>query len=144
MTLPKGFTLLEILIVIVLIIMIVIMSAVLGRQTILNQELERIRETVRSELVRAQGDTIAGTRDSPWGVAFGATTVTRFLGTSYATRNQAFDAITTFQNVTITGPAEIVFSRPEGVPTTTGTITITLGARTTTVTVNAAGAITVQ
>ncbi|MBI4133380.1 hypothetical protein HY478_02080 [Candidatus Uhrbacteria bacterium] len=141
---PKGFTLLEILIVLVLVIMIVVMSAVLGRQTILNQELERVRETIRSELVRAQGDTIAGTRDASWGVAFSTNTVTRFQGTSYATRNQAFDAVTTFQNVTITGPTEIVFSRPEGVPTGTGTITVTLGTRTTTVTVNAAGAITVQ
>jgi len=139
-----GFTLIEILIVIALLVVIVSLGATLGRQTLVNQELERAREVVRSELARAQGDTIAGTRDSEWGVAFTANSITRFVGPSFAGRNPSFDATTSFPNATIAGPAEIVFVRPTGVPVAPGTITINIGNQNAAVMVNAAGAIEAQ
>ncbi len=142
--LKNGFTLVEIFVVIGLLIVIASLSATLGRQALIGQELRRTQEIIRSELVRAQGDTIAGTRDGSWGVAVNGDTITRFQGTSYATRNPAFDVTTTFGGTTIAGPAEIVFTRPRGIPVAGGTITIMLESRSATVVVNASGAIEAQ
>lgn len=138
----SGFTLPEILIVIGLTALLVGLSSVLGSRSVSVQEFARIRETIRSELATAKADAAAGTRDSDWGVSVATGTITRFKGSSYASRNTAFDSLTTLPaSITITSAATIVFTRPYGLPSATGTIVITGSGRTATTTVNAQGII---
>ncbi len=143
-TLANGFTMIEIIIVMALgFILIALGGIFLTNRTVTAQELDRAFYAVRSELARAESDTTTGT--DAGGIAIFPHSVTRFQGVTYATRVVARDVLTQFSNsVTITGPSEINFTAPEGVPATTGTITLTDTYRTHTITVNAAGAISIQ
>lgn len=142
----RGFTLLEILIVIGFAALLFVVSGLFQTEPRLQSlELERARELIRSDLARAQTDTIAGTEDLPWGVAFTTRSITRFAGASFATRNTSFDVATSFSSpVSISGPAEVVFGRPGGEPSAAAAITVTDGRRTYTIRVNAAGSISVE
>ena len=145
MKMSFGFSLVELIIVIGLTIFLVGLTATVGTQTIRNAEFDRVRETVRTELAAARADTIGGTLDSSWGVAFFSNALTRYRGTSYATRVTTYDHQTTFANgVTMTGTADVVLTRPYGLPLAPATININDGVHSATITVNIAGAIDVQ
>lgn len=142
-----GFTLIEIIIVAGLAMVLVLTGTLFATdQTIADHELDRAFASVRSELATAQRDAQIGVDDSSWGVALiSPQRIVRFRGASYPSRAAAFDTITNFNmSVIITGPAEIVFTLPEGVPTSAADFSITNGRRTHTVSVNTAGAISVQ
>lgn len=143
---PRGFTFLEIIIVIgfaALLFAVIGLFQVGPRFQAL--ELERARELVRSELVRARTDAISGSQDQSWGVAFTPSSITRFGGASFASRDPQFDVTNSFSApVTMSGATEIVFTRPRGEPTAAGSVVITNGTRSYSVSVNSAGTITVQ
>jgi prepilin-type N-terminal cleavage/methylation domain-containing protein len=139
-----GFTVIELLIALAIVAMLVFMTVVVSSRTIKNSEFDRVRETVRGELTRAQADTISGTLDSAWGAYFTATSVTRYKGSSFATRIPSVDVISSFGGITANGPKDVSFTRPYGLPASAATIVITNGTQTATTTVNTAGAISVQ
>lgn len=142
----SGFTIIEILIAISIAAAIFLLIGLFTAQSEFQSlELERAESLIRSELVRARTDTTSGTQDTGWGVAFTANSLTRFAGASYAGRNQTFDVTIPFNStVTISGPAEIVFTRPDGLPANAGTISVTNGRHTVAILVNTAGAISIQ
>jgi prepilin-type N-terminal cleavage/methylation domain-containing protein len=141
----SGFTLIEMLIVMAMTAIFAGFAAVLGAPVIRHAEFDRVRETVRNELVAAQADTVGGTLDSAWGVAFTTSTVTRYRGGSYATRVTASDRVTTFSGgFILSGATEVHFSRPTGLVSSTAVVVITSGTLQTTTTVNTAGSISVQ
>lgn len=145
MRVSAGFSLVEILIVLGLTIIFVGLSATVGNQAIRNAEFDRVRELIRSELASAQTDSIGGTSDSNWGVAFFPNAITRYRGTSYAARITADDRVTTFGNaVVISGTSDVTFSRPFGLPVSPATITVSDGIHTAITTVNSAGSIDVR
>jgi type II secretory pathway pseudopilin PulG len=139
-----GFTITELLIALGIIVSLVLMTVVVSSRTIKNSEFDRVRETIRGELTRAQTDSIAGTLDSAWGAMVTATSVTRYKGSSFATRTPSADVISSFGNITANGSVDVRFTRPRGVPISAATIVITNGTQTATTTVNMAGAISVQ
>lgn len=140
-----GFTLFELLLVIGVMTAFIGVAAALSTQAIKNGEFDRVRETVRSELVAAQSDAIGGTLDSSWGVAFSSSTITRYKGASYATRDTVFDRVATFGNsVVLSGATDVTFSRPAGLPIFPSVIVITEDVLHATATVSAAGVISVQ
>lgn len=140
-----GFTLAELLLALGIMLIFIGATAALSTRAIKNGEFDRVRETVRNELMAAQTDTIAGTFDASWGVAFATNTVTRYRGASYATRNSSFDRVVAFGNgVTISGTADVPFTRPRGFPLAPASIVVTDGLRTATTTINSIGAITIQ
>ncbi len=140
-----GFTLMEVLVVLGIVVLLAGMTLTIGSQTVRNTEFDRVRETIRTELAAAQADTIGGTLDSGWGVAFATGTVTRYRGTSFAARVTSYDRVTTFGNgVTISGTTDVVFTRPKGLPSAASTIVLTDGTHWATTTVNLAGGIDVQ
>ncbi|MEK7473315.1 MAG: prepilin-type N-terminal cleavage/methylation domain-containing protein [Patescibacteria group bacterium] len=140
-----AFTLLELLIVMGMLVLFAGLAAAVSTPALRNAEFDRVRETVRSELAAARADTIGGTSDSSWGVAFSSGSITRYRGTSYATRDQTLDLVTTFGNgVTLSGDTDVTFVRPTGAPIAAATIIITNGALRATTTINAVGAIEMQ
>ncbi len=140
-----GFSLMELIIVMGMTVFLVGLSAAIGTQAIKNAEFDRVRELVRGELATAQADTIGGTLDDTWGVRFFPNAVTRYRGASYAARQTAYDIQTVFSNaVSVTGTADVVFTRPKGLPLAAASIVISDGTHVATTTVNAAGAISVQ
>ncbi len=140
----SGFTLVEILLTLGLVISLVGLSAALGSQAVRHTEFDRVRESIRSELTAARTDSIGGTLDSSWGVAFFPHAITRYRGTNYATRSTAEDRTLTFENaVLLSGAAEVTFTRPFGIPSAPATIVASDGLRTASTTVNAIGTIDV-
>lgn len=146
MTLRKGFTIFELIILIGILAILISITSVFSNTTLFHSlELERAREDIHGELIRAQTDANANTNDTDWGVAFFPQSITRFGGASFATRNQSFDITTSFSApVIISGDTEIVFTRPEGIPNAPATINITIGTRSATISINATGSISVQ
>lgn len=140
----RGFTLIEALTTMT-ILGLMLGITVVGTRALERQEHVRTRETIRTELTAARDFTIAGANDSGWGISFSQSAITLFQGTSYATRNQAFDRVTDFEeSIVISGPSEIVFLRPRGTTASVATITVTDESGTNTVSVNTVGAIEVQ
>lgn len=141
----SGFTLIELLTVMGMLAFFAGLTAAVSVPALRNAEFGRVRETVRNELAAAQAFTISGTFDASWGVAFSSNTVTRYQGTSYATRNAAFDRVTTFGNsVILSGTTDVAFTRPAGIPVTDAAIVIESGALRATTIVNTAGTISVE
>ncbi len=141
----RGFTLIELVIVIGLSVIIVGSFSVLGNQAIINQEFERAKEIIKSELFSAQAKSISGVDDSVWGVAFINNQIISFRGSSYAGRNIAYDNIINFSNtVSISGANEIVFDRIDGGIISPITLTISAGAQTSNISINTHGAISLQ
>ncbi|MEK7116299.1 MAG: hypothetical protein AAB879_02810 [Patescibacteria group bacterium] len=140
-----GFSIFELVVVIGLIAAIAGFSVVFTTTAIRGQEFDRVRAIIHSELAAARSDTISGTNDSAWGVAFSPNAATRFQGATFATRNAAMDRTTSFGNaVTISGATEIDFVRPHGIPVTSSTVRISDGFRFSFITVTAAGAIDIR
>jgi prepilin-type N-terminal cleavage/methylation domain-containing protein len=139
-----GFTLTELLVALGIVASLVLMTMIVSSRTIKNSEFDRVRETIRTEITRAQADSLGGTFDSAWGVMFSATSVTRYRGSSYATRSPASDVVSSFGSITATGTKDLPFTRPKGLPSAAAAIVITNGTLTSTTTVNMAGAISIQ
>lgn len=139
-----GFTMFEILIVMAMLVFFAGLTAAISAKALRNGEFDRVRETLRGELVAAQANSIAGTLDSAWGVAVATSSITRYRGASYATRNATYDRTTIFSgSIKLSGTTDVAFSRPNGT-STPATIVITDGTSFTTTTVNAVGAIEVK
>lgn len=128
-------------------LLLVGLTAAISGRSIRNSEFDRVRDTIRGELFAAQADTMAGTRDSAWGVAFFPNTITRYKGDSFITRDQAYDLVTDFQNqVIISGTVDVSFTRPFGqtlVPAQINIADNTLDALAT-VTISPSGAIEIN
>ncbi len=140
-----GFTLIEFTIIIGIFAALAILSTALTTTTLRRQEFDRVRETIRRELLASRSDTIAGTNDAARGVAFFPHAITSFQGASYATRNSVFDVTTNVSDaVTISGVPEIDFLRPNGATTASSTVTISDGTRESVITVTAAGVIDIR
>lgn len=96
-----------------------------------------IVQTLRRAQVLSQ--TVAG--DSEWGVSVVNDAVVLFRGATFATRDTDFDEDFPIPNtLTYTGPAEIIFSKLYGLPSTTGQMSITTQAgHTNSITINSKG-----
>lgn len=140
-----GFTLLEVILVAGLMLVLVSTGIVMSTQALRNQEFGRTVELIRSEYAAAQGDAIAGTNATSWGIQIGVSSMTRFQGASYAHRNTAFDVQTDFSSaVAVTGTSSVIFQYPTGVPVNAGYATIQSNTASATVSVSRVGTIDVR
>lgn len=141
----RGFTLIEVILVIGLSVVLIGAFSFLGAQTIRNQEFERAEEIIKSEIFDAQAKSISGTDDSNWGVAFMESQIISFRGSSYVGRDTRYDNIVDFSDaVIISGASEVVFNRIDGGTLFPITLTISAGGRTGHISVNTHGAISLQ
>lgn len=122
----KGFTLLEVLLVITTITVLAAISVPVYSFLQVRNDLDVATNTTLQTLRRAQTLSQAVDGDSSWGVKLQTADITLFKGTSYALRDTNFDEVYTLSgNVTPTGVSEVVFSKLLGDPNTTGTLTLT-------------------
>ncbi len=136
-----GFTLLEMLLSVAIISMLVGMSVPVYESFVRRNDLDLIAQQLASVIRRAETYARAVAYDNAWSVEITSTTITLFQGTSYATRNTAYDeSVTIPASVTPSGLSEIQFAKFSASPNTTGSITLTSTTNSTrTVTVNAKG-----
>lgn len=137
-----GFTAIELLLSVALIGLLAGLSAPVY-QTVQNRnELEVATISLAQALRRAHTLSIAVEGDSSWGVSLSSGTITLFKGTTYATRDSAFDEVTSINSgITVSGTSEYVFEKFTGEPIAGETILIGVHGATTTITVNEKGTI---
>ncbi len=122
----EGYTMVE-----VLIVLAILAFAAMSVLPFLGyfqhqQTLTTVEQDLMQALRRAQHRAVIAERDSAWGVFIQARSFTTYAGTSYATRNSAFDKTESLSSTfLLTGMADIPFTKLTGIPGATGTITIT-------------------
>lgn len=137
-----GFTLIELLLTVTIITALGIGASTYYSRFLLANSIEVTKNNYIMNLRKAQTYAALGKNDSNWGVRYSSNEITLFKGASYASRDAAFDqTMSVNTNITISGLTEIVFTKLTGIPTTTGTITLSAINKNFTITVNSLGAI---
>jgi prepilin-type N-terminal cleavage/methylation domain-containing protein len=122
----RGFTLIELLLTIV---MITLMASVMIPVFIRFQYRDDI-DVAASSLVtsfrRAQALAASGELDSAWGVSVQSGKIYLYKGASYAARDTTYDETYDISTaISATGVTEINYAQTTGVPSTSGTTTLT-------------------
>lgn len=121
----SAFTLIELLLVMgIVVILSALASGNLTRiisQGYFTNTVERLVRTLRT----AQNYSFSGKEDSSWGVHYEQGKIVLFKGTSYASRDAAFDAETPIPiSVEISGWSDIYFDKLRGLPSATPSILV--------------------
>ncbi len=122
----SGFTLIEIMLVVVVVGSLAGIGVPIYQALQNRNDLDIAASAVVQDLRRAQILSQAVTGDSTWGARIQTGSVVVFKGVSYAGRDQSFDeTFGTDPSITISGIQEIIFSKLNGAPMSTGNITLT-------------------
>jgi Tfp pilus assembly protein FimT len=141
----KGFTLMEIMIVIVFGFILFRLTTVFGMSSLALQEMDRTTQVARSELSLSRSRALSGKGGASWGVRFEDNAIVQFQGNSYNTRNNIYDVSSPLSNsVKVSGTREFVFTAPLGEPLQSGTVGFSIGSRVRNVSVNEYGMIEMQ
>jgi len=140
---PKGFTLLEVLLVMGLMLVLFTLSVPVMLPAQRRVELYVNRQITMNMYRRAQILAQNGVDDSQWGIRLESNRIILFSGNSYAGRTASRDEITTYPiSITATGPSDVVFSKLYGLPSTNGTVTLSSTInQTAIININAKGAL---
>lgn len=121
----RGFTLLEIIIVLALIVVLSSFSVLFSFTYLRTQNVRSDAAIIVSELRRAQTQAYTEDHDASHGLKVLSDRVVRFTGASYATRTTSQDVETDFPvSVTVTGSSEVVFPKGSMDPSAAATITL--------------------
>lgn len=136
-----GFTLLELLTSVAILTIVAGLSLPVYESFVRRNDLDLSAQTLAGMLRRAETYARSGKTDTSWSVAIQSGVVTIFQGTSFASRNTAYDETYDIpDSITASGLSEIQFSELKAAPHTTGTITLTSSTNDTrTLTLNAKG-----
>lgn len=147
-----GFTLLELIMVVAIVAVIAFVTTPLTIQFYQTQTLNGVQNQLLEVLGRARNKSVAQLNDSAFGVYLAASTsltYTLFQGSTYATRTSLLDEFYDVPpSTTIVFPGNattILFTKHTGIPvnesggSATGTIVITRGGTTKTITVDEFG-----
>lgn len=139
----KGFTLLEVLLSVTTIALIAGIGIPFYQSFQNRNELDIAGATFGQSLRRAQVLSQAVDGDISWGVSALNGNIILFKGNSYSARDISFDEVFDLPpSITLSGTSEIVFTKFNGTPQTTGTLTLTsANNETRTITINAKGSI---
>lgn len=122
----RGFTLLEVLLSTGIITILVGLSLPVYQSFQNRNDLDITTESVALLLRRAQVYAKGMNQDSAWGVEVQNGTATLFRGTTFSTRNTAYDeAVSIGAAITVSGLNEVLFGKLSAAPNTTGSITLT-------------------
>jgi prepilin-type N-terminal cleavage/methylation domain-containing protein len=138
----KGFTLIELILVVVLMSIITAMSATFYTRFINQNAVLNTVDQLVGEMHKAQIYAMSGKQNSSWGVNYGAQTITLYSGNSYGARNSAFDeTFSVNATVSVSGMTDLNFARATGLPSVSPTATISGANNTKTITINSQGGI---
>lgn len=106
-------------------------------------DLNLTKQGIGMMLQRAETYARAVNGDSAWSVEIQSSTVTLFQGTTFATRNTAYDETLAIPgSMSPSGLSEVQFAKLTALPNTTGSITLTSTSNdVNTVTINAKGTV---
>lgn len=122
---PRGFTLVELLVVLAILGVLSAMAIGIFGNLVPESQLRLQADGVVTLLRGAQAKSIDGYADDVWGVHLTNTQATQFKGSSYLSRDVAYDEVLAFSEpLTVSGLSEIVFEGRTGKTTNTGTITL--------------------
>jgi prepilin-type N-terminal cleavage/methylation domain-containing protein len=140
--LVRGFTLLEVMIVVAILAVVMGATVSSGFNFYTNQSLNGERDGLVSLLRHARGRAMNNTNQSSHGVYVSTSTnqYILFQGASYASRATDYDLpFPKSPSITFTGPAEILFAALTGTSSASGTITLSGNAGSVSVFVNGEG-----
>ncbi|MDD5083952.1 MAG: prepilin-type N-terminal cleavage/methylation domain-containing protein [Candidatus Moranbacteria bacterium] len=136
----KGFTLVELLLVIALIMIVGMLSAAFYTRFLMQNNVINTTTQLVGSLRKAQMYSMMGKRGGSWGVAAFPGSIVLFQGNSYASRDEALDEVFVTRPDISTGDfSEIVFAKTTGLPDIAPTIVISEGGETRTLTVSNQG-----
>jgi len=137
-----GFSLIEVVIVIAILAVLIVIFLPIGLDFYRIYVVNNTEDQVIGFLKQARVDAINQKNESDFGFYHNSSQIILFEGSSYATRNPDYDLIYSVpNNINITGLQEVVFAKNSGLPSQTGTITITLDSRIKEITINSEGLI---
>ena len=138
----KGFTLLEILLVVALMGVVAGIGAPLYQSFQERNDLSLASQTLVHTLYQAQVYARAPKGYDSWGVHIATSTITLFSGNSYDTRDTDLDEVTYIgSQIQVGGTTEHLFTTFTGLPSTAGTTTLSLFESEVAVVVSAGGVI---
>ncbi|HSW96878.1 MAG TPA: DUF2341 domain-containing protein [Candidatus Saccharimonadales bacterium] len=138
-----GFTFVELIIVIAITLLIGITAVPFYSRFFNQTAVANTTTQLIAELRKAQTYSMTGKRGGQWGVTYTNSSIILFQGSTYASRNAAFDETFSIDpNVSITGFTELAFNRMTGTPSASQSITISgIGGNSQTVAVSTQGVI---
>ncbi len=149
----RGITAVELLVAVAILVLVIIVVIPQFSKIKSNQILKDTTDDVISALHQAQSQTLASVNSSQYGVHLQSDRVIIFTGTTYssgASSNQTIliSSPASITNVTLNGSSgtsgDVVFSRLSGTPDKTGTVTVYTSSLSKTVTISAAGTISLN
>ncbi len=127
----KGFTLLEIIIVIALIALFSALIAPVGMDFYRSENIERQANLLKKNLELARDQAISGKLDSAWSIKFEENKYTIFKGDDWGGRNETYDKefnIPSSMEIELEGEIdEITFEKITGGPSYSNNITLDYG-----------------
>ena len=137
----SGFTLLEILVVISLITVIAGFSIIFGIDAYHGHIYHAEKGIAMDLLKKARGQAISNMHQISHGIRFENTEYILFRGNVYVAGDPTNESIPKNAAITISGPQEIVFSQLSGDASPAGTLTVSDGVRSQTISINSEGRI---
>lgn len=121
----SAFTLIEVLLAVALLSAISILLLPVGQEYLNKSEMDNATTIITQTIRSAQANAKSGKADSEWGIRIVDSSIVLFQGASYASRNLDADLTNSWSDrFSVSGINEIVFSRIDGNPSTTGTISL--------------------
>lgn len=139
-----GFTLIELIIVVAIISMLGSFVSFAIISFLGQNNLKNTTEQLASTLKTAQQQSMAGKNNSSWGVRISSGNIILFSGSSYASRNPAFDVTYTVPPTISIPSTDIVFEKITGNTNSSYILAITGQNDSSTVIVNQLGTVDVQ
>jgi type II secretory pathway pseudopilin PulG len=124
LSVKKGITLIELLLVVAIMIVIAVSTASFGSAFLVRNRTDNKVNEVVSSLRTAQINAMSGKGNSQWGVYTTSTEIILFMGTSYASRDNTYDQTFFVPPSVSVSAAEVIFDTITGNPDATETISI--------------------
>jgi prepilin-type N-terminal cleavage/methylation domain-containing protein len=141
----KGFTLVEISLVIALFFILLSFAVPYGLRFFKVERLDGISRDLLETLRLTQSQAASQNLDSNYGVSINSSAFISFKGNSFASRNVAYDQEFAIPNgIEVSGLSEIVFYKLTGLPNQSGEIRLSSGSRISVITINSQGAISLE
>ena len=137
----KGFTLIELLLVIGGIAIISALTIPVGVNFYRTQVLDETAGDILGALRRAQSQAVFQKNDSEFGVRFLSDSYVLFEGNSYGEVPSQDETFNLVGGITTSGIVEVTFAKLTGIPSATGTLTITSANDSQGININAQGKI---
>lgn len=138
----RGFTLIELILVIAIISIIALLSAPFYSRFLLQNAVDNTVDQLVGSLRKAQIYSMTGKKGSSWSVNFSSNTLTLYKGAPpFASRAEPGldETFSVNPNVSIAGMTDMTYARSTGLPTGAATIIISSGNNSETITVNSEG-----